>query len=69
MGTLVGVLVIPGLYFVFANMIKGRKLISEERDEPVSEQFVRSAEEESGAKETIRVLNARLKELLKRKKD
>lgn len=68
-GTLVGVLVIPGLYFVFANMIKGRKLISEERDEPVSEQFVRSAEEESGAKETIRVLNARLKELLKRKKD
>lgn len=68
-GTLLGVLIIPGLYFVFATMIQGRKLISDERDEPVSEQFIRSAEEGSSAKETIRHLNDRLKELLKRKKD
>lgn len=69
LGTLIGVLVIPGLYFFFANLIKGRKLLKEELDEPVSEEFVRSAEEESGSKETIRALNARLRELLKRKKD
>ena len=54
---------------LFATMIQGRKLISDERDEPVSEQFIRSAEEGSSAKETIRHLNDRLKELLKRKKD
>ncbi|MCC6542371.1 MAG: efflux RND transporter permease subunit [Flavobacteriales bacterium] len=68
-GTLLGVLIIPGLYFVFATMIQGRKLISDERDEPVSEQFIRSAEEGSSARETIRHLNERIKDLLKRKKD
>lgn len=68
-GTLIGVLVIPGLYYVFATMIVGRKLISDERDEPVSEQFVRSGEEANESKEMIRSLNARLRDLLKRKKD
>jgi HAE1 family hydrophobic/amphiphilic exporter-1 len=68
-GTLIGVLVIPGLYYVFANLIKGRKLLKEERDEPMSEQFVRHAQEESESKETIRNLKARVNDLLKRKKD
>ncbi|MBL7953650.1 MAG: efflux RND transporter permease subunit, partial [Flavobacteriales bacterium] len=68
-GTLIGVLVIPGLYYVFATVIKGRKLISDERDEPISEEFVRHAEEHDRSRETIRSLNARLKDLLKRKKD
>ncbi len=68
-GTLVGVLVIPGLYYVFATMIQGRKLISDERDEPVSEQFIRHQQEADETKQTIRSLNERLKELLKRKKD
>ena len=68
-GTVLGVLVIPGLYYVFANMIKGRKLISDERDEPVSEEFVRHAEEDNASKEVIRSLTARLKDALKRKKD
>ena len=68
-GTLIGVLVIPGLYYVFATLIKGRKLISDERDEPVSEQFVRSGEENQESREVIRTLNARLRDLLKRKKD
>ncbi|QQR86501.1 MAG: efflux RND transporter permease subunit [Flavobacteriales bacterium] len=68
-GTVLGVLVIPGLYYVFANMIKGRKLISDERDEPVSEEFVRHAEEDTASKEVIRSLSVRLREALKRKKD
>ncbi|MBL7985555.1 MAG: efflux RND transporter permease subunit [Flavobacteriales bacterium] len=68
-GTILGVLVIPGLYYVFATMIQGRKLIGDERDEPMSEQFIRHAQEESETKETIRTLNERLKDLLKRKKD
>jgi HAE1 family hydrophobic/amphiphilic exporter-1 len=68
-GTLIGVLVIPGLYYVFATLIKGRKLIRDERDEPISEELVRHAEEEITQREVIRTLNARIKELLKRRKD
>ena len=68
-GTLLGVLIIPGLYYVFATMIVGRKLIQEEHDEPVSEQFVRTGEEERTARKEFKKLNEQLKNLLKRKKD
>ena len=68
-GTVLGVLVIPGLYYVFATLIQGRKLIGDERDEPISEQYVRHVQEESEAKETIRTLRDRVNELLKRRKD
>ncbi len=39
-GTLIGVVVVPGLYYVFANLIKGRRLIDDENDEPLSEEYV-----------------------------
>ncbi|QDU98992.1 efflux RND transporter permease subunit [Lignipirellula cremea] len=41
MGTLVGVLVIPGLYYLFAKLSDGRKLIKVEHDDPLSELFER----------------------------
>jgi len=68
-GTLIGVLIIPGLYYVFASMIVGRKLIQDEHDEPFSEEFVRHEQEGGTTREAMRRLNDRLKELLKRKKD
>ncbi len=37
MGTIVGVLVIPGLYYIFARMADGKSLIRDQHDEPVSE--------------------------------
>ncbi len=37
MGTLIGVFVIPGLYYLFAKMSDGKKLIKDEHDEPLSE--------------------------------
>lgn len=37
MGTLVGVFVIPGLYYIFAELADGRSLIRDEHDEPLSE--------------------------------
>ncbi len=43
MGTVIGVLVIPGLYFLFAKMADGRKLIKDEHYEPLSEIFERQA--------------------------
>lgn len=36
-GTIIGVLIIPGLYYLFARMIDGRKLLKDEADEPLSE--------------------------------
>jgi multidrug efflux pump subunit AcrB len=36
-GTLIGVLVIPGLYYLFAKISDGRKLIKDEHDRPLSE--------------------------------
>ncbi len=41
LGTLFGVLVIPGLYYLFASISDGRKLIKDEHDEPLSEVFER----------------------------
>ncbi len=46
-GTVIGVLVIPGLYYLFAKMGDGRKLIRDEHDEPLSELFERNDPTES----------------------
>ncbi len=43
MGTIFGVLVIPGLYYLFGKMADGRKFIKDEHDEPLSELFEREA--------------------------
>ncbi|MCC9643227.1 efflux RND transporter permease subunit [Rhodopirellula sp. JC740] len=39
LGTLIGVLVIPGLYYLFAKMADGRKLIRDEHEQPLSERI------------------------------
>jgi hydrophobic/amphiphilic exporter-1 (mainly G- bacteria), HAE1 family len=39
LGTLIGVLVIPGLYYLFGRIADGRKLLKDETDEPLSEVF------------------------------
>jgi hydrophobic/amphiphilic exporter-1 (mainly G- bacteria), HAE1 family len=44
-GTVIGVLVIPGLYYLFGRIADKRKLISDEADEPLSEVFERQAQE------------------------
>jgi HAE1 family hydrophobic/amphiphilic exporter-1 len=40
-GTLFGVLVVPGLYYVTGKMAEGRKLIRDEDENPLSEDFVK----------------------------
>ena len=44
LGTVVGVLVIPGLYYIFGKLADGRKLLQDEVDEPLSEIFEHAAE-------------------------
>jgi multidrug efflux pump subunit AcrB len=43
MGTLIGVLIIPGLYYIFAKLSDGRKLLKDEVNEPLSETFEHEA--------------------------
>jgi hydrophobic/amphiphilic exporter-1 (mainly G- bacteria), HAE1 family len=38
-GTVFGVLIIPGLYFIFGSIAKGRKLIRDEQERPLTEPF------------------------------
>ena len=38
-GTVIGVLVIPGLYYLFGKIADGRKLLQDESDKPLSEHF------------------------------
>ena len=39
-GTIFGVVIIPGLYFIFGSLADGRKMIKDEDENPLSEQFV-----------------------------
>lgn len=39
LGTVIGVIAIPGLYYLFARMADGRKLLRDETDEPLSEHY------------------------------
>lgn len=63
-GTLIGVLIIPGLYFIFGTLSDGRKMIKNEANEPISEEFMRTSEENA---KTIVKLN-RLKKLIEKLK-
>lgn len=37
LGTVLGVILIPGLYYIFGNMIEGRQIIKDEYDRPLTE--------------------------------
>jgi HAE1 family hydrophobic/amphiphilic exporter-1 len=39
-GTIFGVIIIPGLYVIFGTLADGRKMIKDEEDGSLSEQFV-----------------------------
>ena len=44
-GTIFGVIIVPGLYFIFGKLAEGRKLINDEDENPLSEAFVESESE------------------------
>jgi HAE1 family hydrophobic/amphiphilic exporter-1 len=65
-GTLFGVLLIPGLYFVFAKMAEGKSLIRDEHDEPISEELFRTNDNESKLRARLREVNKLLKKMTAR---
>ncbi|MFA9290664.1 MAG: efflux RND transporter permease subunit, partial [Solirubrobacteraceae bacterium] len=63
LGTLIGVLIIPGLYYFFGTMIDGKKLLSDENLTSLSESFVKDQQNKFNYLELI----AKLKKVIKRK--
>ena len=43
-GTIFGVVIIPGLYYIFGSLADGRKLIQEEEENPLSEGLVHAVD-------------------------
>jgi len=68
-GTLFGVFVIPGLYYIFAKIGDGKNLIQDEHHEPISEELMRISENENGIKSALNAINKQLKKLMKRDKN
>jgi len=50
-GTIFGVVVIPGLYYIFASLAEGRQLIKDEEDHSLSENFVHELDSFSNTEE------------------
>ncbi len=59
------VIIIPGLYYIFAKMGDGKKLIKYENDETLSESFVRNNQEKEQMKEKLIKSDSRIKNLLR----
>ena len=57
-GTVFGVIVVPGLYYIFGKMQEGRHLVKDEDENPLSEQYVQSGSESA--------LNNRIKKIINR---
>ncbi|HYG04188.1 MAG TPA: efflux RND transporter permease subunit [Chryseosolibacter sp.] len=54
LGTLFGVIVVPGLYFIFGTIASNKKLIRDEDENPLSEQMVEDAAEASMVKRLLK---------------
>lgn len=53
-GTVFGVIVVPGLYLIFGTIAQGKKLIRDEDENPLSEQIVEDAAEASMVKRLLK---------------
>jgi HAE1 family hydrophobic/amphiphilic exporter-1 len=56
-GTIFGVIVVPGLYFIFGKIAEGRQLIKDEDERSLSESYVSSQSDESMTKRIKKLLN------------
>ena len=53
-GTLFGVIIVPGLYYIFGSLAEGKKLIQDEDEKPLSEQLVEKPSNMSLIKQIIK---------------
>jgi HAE1 family hydrophobic/amphiphilic exporter-1 len=55
-GTIFGVIVVPGLYYIFAKLQEGRSLIKDEDLNPLTENFVESREDSALIKQIKNII-------------
>ncbi len=60
-GTIFGVIIVPGLYYIFGKMAEGKKLIKDQDDNPLSEDFVSNKSEASMTKKIKEIVTKILK--------
>jgi len=60
-GTIFGVIVVPGLYYIFGKIAEGRKLIKDEDERSLSESYISSQSDESMTKRIKKLLNKIIK--------
>lgn len=58
-GTIFGVIIVPGLYYIFGKIAEGRKLIKDEDENPLSEDLVEHWDETSTIKEFIKKIRTK----------
>src|SRR5690606_23505573 len=63
-GTVFGVLIIPGLYFIFGSLSDGKQLIKDEDNDSLSDHFVKSNEDRGRLLKRLKKANEKLKKLL-----
>ncbi|MES2794676.1 MAG: efflux RND transporter permease subunit [Bacteroidota bacterium] len=61
-GTIFGVIIIPGLYYIFAKMIDGKNLIKDEAQIPLSEDYVEGQKESIGKNKLRKLISKILKQ-------
>jgi hydrophobic/amphiphilic exporter-1 (mainly G- bacteria), HAE1 family len=61
-GTVFGVIIVPGLYYIFGSMAEGRQLIRDEDVNPLSEEIVENANKASLIKKIIKKLRRKNEE-------
>jgi len=62
-GTLIGVLIIPGLYFVFATLVDGKKLLMDENQTPLTEAIMGKKYKNKKFKAMVKLLIKKLNPL------
>lgn len=67
LGTLIGVFVIPGLYYFFGKMIEGKNLLQDEAHSSLSEAYVKSQSSTASLLKKISKLNVLLKAARRKK--
>ncbi len=61
-GTIFGVIIIPGLYYIFGTLASGRKLIQDEEDKPLSEEYVEGNADASLIKKILKKMKFKKRE-------
>ncbi len=69
LGTVIGVVLIPGLYYIFARMSEGRQLIRGEDYEPLSEEYIHRRDQGNVLAENLSKANETIKKLMKKDRD